>query len=617
MMAERSPATRSRPARLGRPSGVSRVRGAALAAAVQAIGLFGPAGCGTAEPPMFDPRAIEASERRMAMPGPVGASDRYPGTLQATPTPDIGATRPTTQSYLRNLPTTGRSYAERETIPLTLREVMTRAVLYNADVKVAGYDPAINASRTLEAEAQFDVSYFFNARTERADPGLSTTDVAPNQIVGFTDKTKINTLETGFSQKLPWGGQGRLLYGLTWNEVDSLPASGSNNGSQQRFWQNQIRLEVTQPLLQNFGADINSARVEIARLDQRISILDFRKTLEEQLSLTEQAYWQLYQAVKIVQIQENLLSDTIETYRVLRERFEKGLDASEVSVSQAQSSIKARQADLIRAKQQVRDASDELKRRMNDPQFPMSSDLVIWPTEEPLKEPVTFDYASAIDSASFNRFELGQQRARIEQARTAQRVAQNNLLPRLDLVSRVGVVGLGDTTGEAFQNNSDFNNPNWSFGIEFEYPIGNRAAKAVFRRAELQRQQAIEQYRGLLTQVSQDVRTALNSIDSNWQQSIARQQARLASTRQLSLLQLQQDQGSEITPSFVQIKLQAQEELANASREEVAALAGYSIAIQQLERSKGTLLKYNNVQLKEDPSQTYMRRAWSDDGLNK
>jgi hypothetical protein len=32
----------------------------------------------------------------------------------------------------------------------------------------------------------------------------------------------------------------------------------------------------------------------------------------------------LFQANRIVLIQENLLAETIETYRVLRERFEKG-----------------------------------------------------------------------------------------------------------------------------------------------------------------------------------------------------------------------------------------------------------------------------------------------------
>jgi hypothetical protein len=81
----------------------------------------------------------------------------------------------------------------------------------------------------------------------------------------------------------------------------------------------------------------------------------------------------------------------------------------------------------------------------------------------------------------------------------------------------------------------------------------------------------------------------------------------------LNLIQHSQDVGEKLDLAFVQLKLQAQEELANAAREEVSALANYNIAIQRLERAKGTLLKYNNVQLREDPGQTFMRRAWVED----
>jgi outer membrane protein len=641
-MAERTPVTRPAAARTSGPaphaasratSRARRVRGTAALQVLAAAGLTaagflaagltagGVGGCGQYDAPLFDPRALELAERRSAVGQVPATMESYPSGLQPITTPRGGVgggPRPATQAYLATLPTTGPSYQEKDTVPLSLREVIARAVLYNSEVKVAGYDPAINASRVIEAEAQFDVSVFANLRTERNDPGLSTTgQVAANTLIGFNDKTKTNTVETGFSQRLPWGGQGRILYGLSWNEVDNLPANGSNNGTRDSFWQNQVRLEVTQPLLLNFGRDINSARIEIARLDQRISLQDFRRTLEEQLSELERAYWQLYQSMKIVEIQENLLADTIETYRVLFERYSKGLDASEIPVSQAQSSVKARQADLIRAKQNARDLSTEVKRRMNDPAFPVASEMMVYPSEEPLKEPVQFDYGAAIDAAGYNRFELGQQRARIEQARVAERVALNNLLPRLDLVTRIGVVGLGDTTGEAVKNNFDFNSPSWSFGLEFEYPIGNRAALSILNRARLQRLQAVEQYRSLLAQVSQDVQVSMSGIYSSWHQSIARSQARLASARQLSLIQKQQDLGEPITPSFIQVKLQNQEELANNSREEVSALADYNINIQRLERAKGTLLKYNNVQLKEDPSQTYLRRSWVEDGMNR
>lgn len=621
-MAHRTPPTTALPAAPAaarrRPSLGASGLGSAAARALCAAGLLGfvlaAAGCQPYEPAPFDPRQVELNERRGANDAATQL-DAYPTTLQAIPTPQGGGTaggpRRPNDAYIATLPTTGRSYSDRDAVPLSLREVITRAVLYNGDVKVAGYEPAINAQRVIEQIGVFDPAIFTTVQTERTDTGLGTASIGGNQVVGFTDKTVTNSLSTGLRQRLPTGGLAELSYDLSWSRIDNLDTPGTNDSVNQRFWQNQLRLEVTQPLLRDFGRDINNARIEIARGDQRISVLDFRRALEEQLSELERAYWQLFQANRVVQIQENLLAETIETYRVLYERFIKGLDASEIPVSQAQSSVKARQADLIRAKQNVRDLSDEIKRRMNDPQFPVSSAYVIVPADEPLKEPVRFDYQTAIDAAAYNRFELAQQLVRIDQARIAEVVAYDNRLPRLDVVGTGGFRGLGQTVGEASSRNFDFNTPSFSLGLQFEYPIGNRVARSIVQRARLQRMQAIEQYRNLLSQVSLDVRIAMNDIQSSWEQAIARTQSRLASRRQLDLIQKQQDLGEPITPSFVQIKLQAQEELANAAREESAAIANYNVAIQRLERSKGTLLKYNNVKVAEDPTQAYLKRSWA------
>ena len=117
----------------------------------------------------------------------------------------------------------------------------------------------------------------------------------------------------------------------------------------------------------------------------------------------------------------------------------------------------------------------------------------------------------------------------------------------------------------------------------------------------LQYLQAVEQYRNLVALTSSDVIRSLQQIDSTWPQVEARQQSRLFARRRLDLLQQQEDVGGRaLTPEFVNLKLQAQEDLASAAREEAAAIANYNIALMLLERSKGTLLRYNNIVLEED-----------------
>ncbi|HEX8911825.1 MAG TPA: TolC family protein, partial [Humisphaera sp.] len=514
------------------------VAGIGLAAAAASVG------CNNYGSGPFDPRALENAERRAARGEVTPVPDNYPTTREAIPVPQgpiNGGARLVGRETIATMPTTGRSFPAADTVPMSLRDAIGRAVLYNAEVRVAGYEPAINAARVVEQRAAFDPALIMNFSAQRNDTGLSTNPkIGVNTLTGFTDKTYTHLGEIGVQQTLETGTKWSATWGETWNRIE---AGGLSNSANSKFWQNQIRLQIQQPLLRDFGREVNTARIEIARGDQRISVLDFRNKLEEQLTGVEQAYWQLLQAVRTVEIQEALLIDTLETYRVLYFRWVGKLDASEIPVSQAQSSVEQRRADLIEAKRIVRDLSDELKRRMGDPSFPVNSPLVILPSDEPLRDPVAFDLDAMIDAAVANRAELGQQILRIEQARVAEYVAVNNKLPQLNFTGDLRFIGLGEDASESIKHGGDLNSPTWNFGFEFSYPIGNRAAQAIFLRARLQRQQAIEQYRALLLQVQLDVKQAINDVYSQWSQVIARKKAREASARQLALIQRQQDLG--------------------------------------------------------------------------
>src|SRR6185503_3621014 len=100
----------------------------------------------------------------------------------------------------------------------------------------------------------------------------------------------------------------------------------------------------------------------------------------------------------------------------------------------------------------------------------------------------------------------GQQLLRMDSANVATKVAKNNLLPQLNLVGSVGVEGLdGDYPG-AVDNQFTGDHVSWSAGLQFELPFGNRAARAIWKRTLLQRQQAIAQYQALIDKTTLEVK---------------------------------------------------------------------------------------------------------------
>ena len=387
-----------------------------------------------------------------------------------------------------------------------------------------------------------------------------------------------------------------LGYTSTIDHINGVVTPGSVNPNP--FWLNELGLQFNQPLLQGFGSDVNRARIVISRNQQKISLLDFRKQLEMTLDNIEKDYWQICEGQHEVEIDEALLNETVHTADILLNRI--GQDVTRVQLSQANASVETRRATLIRARAHVRDLSDDLKRQMNDPELPISGGTLILPADAPIEQPLSFDKDDQIRSGLENRFELGQQQFRIDSAGQQLLVAKNLLAPQLNIVGSVGFDGLGDDFGQAFAREIEFDHLDLSLGVQFSIPIGNRAARAAYERARLQQQQAIDSYRVTIEQVTLDVSQALREVNTSWDELVGYRKATFAQNDVLQALNQREEGGEALTPTFVQLKLDTQERLADARRSENTAVGNYNIAIYKLEEAKGTLLRYNNVIMAED-----------------
>jgi outer membrane protein TolC len=585
------------------PAGLlSRFRQRAPLVLALAVASVAVTGCASKED-TFDPRALGNNER-------VGSKEFVPAKLKPLPTTLQSQYLPDENGNFnpnapKEAPVKEPLVPANKVVRLGLREITQRAVMHNLAVRVSGYQPAIDESRVTEAEARFDPEAFAGV-TYTADRS------APSSQINVPNNDQLQ-FEAGLRQLLPSCGQVELSIKPTRvNLSDAATAQYGDN----TYWQTPLQLQITQPLLQNFGNDVNQARIVINRYNQRISILDFRKDLEDTISKIEEGYWRLYQAQRTQAILEALLQRTMDTADISSKRY--GQDVALEQLSTSVSRVESARADLIRARQRVKDLSDELKSLMNDPEFPIASETLILPQDEPLLSPITFDFVDSVNTALVNRFDLAQQQLRVESAGVSLNVAKNNQLPQLNIVGSIGTVGGGQRaetvkdngTGTNFNNASfsealdqNFNGEsdlNWSLGLQFTQKLGNREANAIYRRAQLQRQQAIASYQQLIEQASFEVKTATRDVETNWQAIGQTRAAKFAAAKALDVIvDLETNGGQRLTPDFIERKLQRQQELANAEQAEAEAAALYNIALSKLEQRKGTLLRYNNVILDE------------------
>jgi outer membrane protein len=573
-----------------------RIAGVVLAGAVAAtVGSL--AGC-SADPAQFNPHSLLRIARAHAEENTTQEMRPLPTKLESA---YLSSTQPATRPSFA--PATQPGPGVRPIKRMALRDIVRLTVAHNADVHVNSFQPAIDSARIVEAQAAYDLKFFttfqFSNQNDlfpsATNPGLSP--VAGRNTILFQDLQ----VQTGLRQETTTGGKVELR-AQTDQFYRSGPGVTSNRAAfrPNPFWTDQVTLQVTQPLLQNFGSAANAARIAIAKNTQKSSMLDFRLNLEKNLFETEQAYWQLVQAEQTVKIRENLLLRTLDTAELLRKRM--GTEGTtNTEIAQANAAAEARRAELDRARSQVEELSDVLKNKMNDPDFPVSTGDLLLPLDLPIDIPVHFESAEQIQSALTFRAELSQQQVKIDSSELTIRAAKNNELPKFDLIGSISALGVGNDANRAFKNQGRFDYLDYTLGFQLEVPIGNREARAILVRTQLQRQQAIEQYRALIDQVTLEVKKAQREVETTWNEMIHTRQARIAAEEELRRLDIDQtNRPGSMSPGFINTKLDAQLRQSEQARLEITAIVNYNIAISALERAKGTILRYDNVVLEEE-----------------
>jgi outer membrane protein len=561
------------------------------------LGL-GMIGCDAEPPAVFDPRQLQQDERSHAPDIKTQALRPLPSTREDAFS-DVGPNGEYSADGQPVRPSTGRDLDSDPVVRMSLQEIIHRAVANNHDVKVAAYQPGIEGARVIEAAANFDPTFFTNLQYAQkhdltgGEIFNSFTGEAP--FTAFTTDSNQGTLQTGIQENLGSGAQVQLQYQSTYNYF--FPPTTQDNP----FYESDLTLSVTQPLLRNFGYDVNHAQIVINRLNQQVSQLEFRKAVEQNVADIEKAYWQLVQQVNDIKIQEDLVEETEKTYKQLYNRMAQKIDVSPLQVAQTQTQLELRRTELIQFKAQARDLSDQLKGLMSDPEYPVTSNVVILPLDEPVQDGIQFDFDDEINTAMENRLELGEEQLKVDSAVVTIGVAKNNLLPEFDFIGSTGPQGVAGNLGDAVKDNFEFGHVDFTLGFKLQVPLGNRAARAIYRRSMLQHMQAIEQYRAFVEQIAVDVKTSARAVVTAWEVIRSSRRSRFAAEDALTRINAREKSGEPLTPEFVQLKLQIQDSLAQSQQSEAEAVANYNIALSQLEKAKGTILRYDNVVMQEDP----------------
>lgn len=471
-------------------------------------------------------------------------------------------------------------------VPVTLESCLRRALVNNVGLQIARFGPAIARTALVEAEALFDPSWFMNNALGRVRQHAGTLLAGATTLLG-----KQWDFETGVESLLPTGATVTLAQDWTYLKSNSMffapnPQYASGLG-----------LTVRQPLLRGAGVAVTKSPIVLARLDETISLAEFKVQVMNTLLEVERAYWQLVMAQTRVGALGDALAAARENQRIARRRFEEG-KGKRVILSLADSAVTNREADLVASRLVLTRTSDRLKRLINDRDLPLEEPLVLEASDRPMTTPIPVGremLQASMLTAMNSRPEMQQVDAALEQAGIRERVAHNQRLPQLDLAGAYTVTGLDPDVDGAVDEQFETNFFEWIVGLELRVPIGNRARVAAHERSRLERAQALAQHEETRQEVLLDVIAAVRNLAAAEEAILATRAAREAAEQTLHDQQANVAAGAALAKDL----LEAQRDLANAVVREMDAMTAYMVSLADLERAKGTLLDYNNIAVAE------------------
>ncbi|HJV64817.1 MAG TPA: TolC family protein [Geomonas sp.] len=456
-------------------------------------------------------------------------------------------------------------------INLTLNDAIKIAFERNLDLKVELFNPAMSEADIQKSLGIYDplLNAGFNySRTVSTD----TYAFVPFHADLFNGTA-------GVTQLLPTGGTIGASANSSWASSNSL-SYFTNGGS----------INVTQPLLRNRGRAITELNINVARFGKEGALERFRSKLSDTVAQVRNDYFKLYNLRENLAVQGEAQVLANKILEETRGRVKAGVLPA-MEILSAEFGAATREKAVLDAERAVKDQTDVLRLEL---QLDPNRELVI--VDQPTKEMLAVAEGEAVTDALRNRPELAAQRTTIKINDLQQRVARNRTLPDLSLTGNFGSVGYAKSFFHSVDNAVSFDGgPLWGVGLQFNYPIGNRAAENDYIRSKL----TLEQSQALLhsqeSGVINDVKAAIRLLQTSYLQLDVTSRGRAYAEERLRAFRKKNEVGMATTKDVIDVE----NDLVTAQGNQIQALVDYNNAITNLWHATGLLLDKQGIKVTE------------------
>jgi outer membrane protein TolC len=499
----------------------------------------------------------------------------------------------------------GRPRAQSQDTTMSLESCILTALKNNLGVAIEIINPEL---------AELSLAFSKEKYIPGLSFGLSSQNTSSASFSWIEAAAKINSQDKSYytqvSQFVPTGG--RFYATLSSYKSESNRSFQTINP---RFGST-LTFSFSQPLLRNFGLELNKRDIVIARNNRDMSEIQFRSVLQDTIYKVEQAYWNLVYSIEDLRVRRQSLELARDLLAKNKREAEVGTIAP-IEVLNAEAEVATREADILEAEAQVASSQDLLLTILNPPGEGGKPRIAgIIPSDRPAYEKKTLSLDECLLVAMENRTDLQISKLDLNNKEVYYNYARNQLLPDLSLSASywspgisgtqilyqdgnpltgvvVGTVpgGATDSLRDAFR----LKYKNWSVGLTLSVPINNFLTRAHFAQISLNRDQALLRIKNQEQQVLLEIKNAVRDVETDYKRVQAYKVARELAEKKLQAEEKKLKVG--LTTNY--LVLWQQRDLANARSAELKAIIDYNLSLSGLEKALGTSLKSKNIKVHE------------------
>jgi outer membrane protein len=479
-------------------------------------------------------------------------------------------------------------------LQMSLEPVVLGTLRFSPQICVLREISPIHEESIVEAEADFDPKAFVESKfLDTSDPvGSILTTGGPDRYIDQNWN-----YNNGIRKKTTTGAQVELSQKIGYENSNSLYFIPPLQGNAR------LSLNITQPLLNGAGKAYNNRLIVLAQIDVQTARDKVSKDLQSIVLEVYQTYWDLHLQRALLLQKRQLYNRGVDICRKLEGR--KDIDAVGGQLARAKAAVASRYGAVIRQEASLLNADAKLRILINDPALLANRGQELVPTQLPVRDPVPVSFHDSLVLALKHRPEIDEVRKELNASCVRQEAAKNELRPVLNLILTSYVSGLeGDVNiGRALGDQFTLGRPTYSTGAVFEYPLGNRAARAKMHKRQLEFAQLTCQLAAVTSTVRLEVEDAVREIDTSYQETLCQAHAVVANLREIEYVTARWEASLD-NQQFVLLDdvFNAHDRLARSEGLYAEALINYNASFAKLNKAMGTLIDCQILQRMNKPN---------------